>query len=499
MHANPDYSPVRYIPEDYPAIPAELGAGISDVYSRRPVAVHQSFDAMVNRCLGSGANGVGYYMFHGGTTPRGIHSFMNDVAYGLPMVSYEYQSPIGEYGQIRQGYGRLKLIHYFLKDFGDLLAPMTVVLPANATDLKPENIHDLRYAVRFKGNSGFLFLNNFQDDTVMLDQNDTQIKINTAKGEVRIPESGGFNLKSNENVIFPFNFNLNGAMLNYATAQLLMKGEGANPYFVFFTPDGINGEFSFEAGARAKNISGTAVRAGKRGISVKCTGDVSEFSVEAGGKKTNVLVISKDLALKAYIVSIKGKKSLIFSDAVVLQNDSAFELLSEGKNSFEMHVYPKSAPAPSTGSGALEKMEGNKTFSSYRLTLPKFELEAKTNEITRKKWTVALPQEIPEGVNDIYLNVSYTGDTGMGFVNGELVADNFYNGLLWQIGLRQFFSAAIKPTEMVLYFRPMQKNASYLLDLEPYPQFIPDFGKSNSYLKVNTISFTTQYKTRIKF
>jgi len=66
MHSNPDYSPVSYKPEDYPAFPAELGSGISLVYTRRPVVVHQSFDAMINRCLGSGANGVGYYMFHGG-------------------------------------------------------------------------------------------------------------------------------------------------------------------------------------------------------------------------------------------------------------------------------------------------------------------------------------------------------------------------------------------------------------------------------------------------
>ncbi|MGB3007156.1 MAG: beta-galactosidase, partial [Chitinophagaceae bacterium] len=132
MHSNPDYSPVRYKPEDYPAFPAELGSGISLVYTRRPVVVHQSFDAMINRCLGSGANGVGYYMFHGGSTPRGKNNFMNDEAYGLTKISYEYQSPLGEYGQIREGFHRLKLLHFFLKDFGDLLAPMTVVLPANA-------------------------------------------------------------------------------------------------------------------------------------------------------------------------------------------------------------------------------------------------------------------------------------------------------------------------------------------------------------------------------
>jgi hypothetical protein len=256
MHAHPDYAPVRYNPEDYPAFPAELGSGIMSVYTRRPIAVHKSFDAMVNRCLGSGANGLGYYMYHGGSTPKGEHYFFSDEAYGLPKISYDFQAPIGEYGQVREGFHRLKLLHFFLQDFGHLLAPMGIALPANAGSLKPEDINNLRYAARVKDGSGFLFLNNFQDDTTMPDKNNIQIKVKTPKGDLLIPESGGFNLKSGENVIFPFNFNLNGAQLKYATAQLLVKGNDVdNPYFVFFTSDGIKGEFSFAPGTQIESIS----------------------------------------------------------------------------------------------------------------------------------------------------------------------------------------------------------------------------------------------------
>ena len=117
----------------------------------------------------------------------------------------------------------------------------------------------------------------------------------------------------------------------------------------------------------------------------------------------------------------------------------------------------------------------------------------------QKKTVVDLPQSMPAHVNDIYLTVDYTGDTGMGFLNGVLVTDEFYKGIPWQIGLRKFITPVAKTKEMVFYFRPMPKNASYLLDLQPYPHSIPDFGKSNSYLKVNSISFTAQYKTTIKF
>lgn len=499
MHANPDYAPVRYKPEDYPSIPAELGSGISLVYTRRPVAVHQSFDAMINRCLGSGANGIGYYMFHGGSTPRGTHNFMNDEAYGVNKISYEYQGPIGEFGQVREGYHRLKLIHFFLRDFGDLLAPMTVVLPANASSLTPENIHDLRYAVRVKDNSGFLFLNNFQDDTTMMDQRNIQVKIKTGKSDVVIPETGGFDLVNGENVFFPFNFNLNGALLNYATAQLLLKADGANPYYVFFTPEGIRGEFSIAPGVRVESIRGTTIDANNKRTLVKCTEKVSEFSVIANGRKTAVLVIDKNLALKSYIVTLNGKKSLIFSDAVVLQTGNGFEFLSDGENNFEINVYPKIATIPKASYGSVAKIEGNAAFSSWRMTLPAFEMTVTRKDISSRKIAIELPKAIPPGMNDIFLNVDYTGDTGMGFINGELVADNFYNGVGWQMGLRKFLSSSAKPKEMVFYFRPMQKDATYLLDLQPYPQYIPDFGRSNSYLKINSITFTPQYKTTIKF
>lgn len=110
-----------------------------------------------------------------------------------------------------------------------------------------------------------------------------------------------------------------------------------------------------------------------------------------------------------------------------------------------------------------------------------------------------MPQKLPWGVNDLYLAVDYTGDTGMGFLNGELVADEFYKGIPWEIGLRKFITPVASAKEMVFYFRPTQKNASYWVDLQPYPQSIPDFGNAKTYLKLNNIALTPQYKTTLNF
>jgi len=498
MHRNPDYSPVRYKPEDYPVFAAELGSGIMTVYTRRPVAVHRSMDAMINRCIGSGANGIGYYMYHGGSTPRGQYSFMSDEAYGLPKISYDFQAPIGEYGQLREGFHRLKLLHFFLQDFGELLAPMATVLPQNASGLKPDNITDLRYAVRIADNGGFVFLNNFQDDTAMLDQKNIQLKINTASGELAIPEKGGFDLPSGENAVFPFNFDLNGNLMKYSTAQLLSKIEdGGKTYFIFFSPEGVKSEFCFGPTVKLDESSNVEVDRNTVRTIARVTDSIAQFELVADGKRTQVLVVNKALALRSYIVLLKGKKHLVFSDATILQTKDGFEMLGDNKVPINCMIYPASPVTPTVTSGKITRMEIDRHFSSWTISLPRVALPLDFRKISERKWAVKLPQQLPAGLNDLYLTTVYTGDTGMGFLDGQLVADEFYKGLPWQIGLRQFLGKGFK--EMVFYFRPMQKNASYLVDLQPYPGSIPDFGESKTYLKVKGFAFEPQYKTSLQF
>src|SRR5262249_47172266 len=75
LRAHPDYEPISYDPQKYPSFGAELGGGIMITYSRRPTISPRSLEALIVRELGSGANAIGYYMFHGGATPRGQQSY----------------------------------------------------------------------------------------------------------------------------------------------------------------------------------------------------------------------------------------------------------------------------------------------------------------------------------------------------------------------------------------------------------------------------------------
>jgi beta-galactosidase len=80
--------------------------GIEDTYHRRPVIQPDDVAAIVPVMLGSGVNLFGTYMFQGGENPDGQRStleesqatgYPNDV----PVKSYDFQAPLGEFGQER--------------------------------------------------------------------------------------------------------------------------------------------------------------------------------------------------------------------------------------------------------------------------------------------------------------------------------------------------------------------------------------------------------------
>lgn len=69
IRQQPDYSPVSYDVNLNPSLAAELGTGMCVTYSRRQHVRGESFLPMMVRTVGSGTNGLGFYMYHGGTTP----------------------------------------------------------------------------------------------------------------------------------------------------------------------------------------------------------------------------------------------------------------------------------------------------------------------------------------------------------------------------------------------------------------------------------------------
>lgn len=473
LWASPDYSPVRYNPLDYPSASAEMGAGIQMVYDKRPICTPEAAEALMLRCLAGGSNIIGYYMYHGGSTPRmdgGYGEFFSDQPMGLPKISYDFQAPLGEFGLEAPSFRPLRVIHNFLGDFQHLLAPMQPVMPDNVKTMTPDNRDDLRYAARMSADGrGFLFLVNTQDhDLGRHDQTDLQVKINLPVETISIPEKGGFTLPKNVSTIFPFNLDMGGALLKYATAQPLMiiDDNGTTHYF-FSVHDGIVPEFVFDK----ETVKG------KSEFKNIVPGFKSTFKVSPRGKKAiKVTVLPYADALNA--TKVNGK--LLITRATVMPTDEGVKLLSLGEPNIDYIVYP-SKQGFKTQTASVEPVSPKATVDKsvpWRM------------EVTFTDRAADTPQ-----VNEYFISVPYTGDVAMAFLDNTMVLDHFWQGEPWRIGLNRFASKMSTGKPLGFYFRPLRPEAQFLPDI-PVDR-VPDLT-GGPVLEIGDPVIIPEYVTTIK-
>jgi hypothetical protein len=232
----------------YPYLTGEMGGGMEVSYHRRPLLSSSDTAAMEVVKLGSGVVLYGYYMFHGGTNPEGKKTtlqesqatgYPNDV----PVKSYDFQAPLGEFGQMNPSFGVLKILDLFLNDFGDSLAPMAAYFPEQMPTSKRDT-ETPRVAARIRDDRGFIFVNNYERTYQLPEQKNFQVRLELSSSVIDVPRNP-VNIPSGTYTIWPLNLDVGGARLRYATAQLLCKLEEPNT-FVFFAWPGIASEFAFE-------------------------------------------------------------------------------------------------------------------------------------------------------------------------------------------------------------------------------------------------------------
>jgi hypothetical protein len=206
--------------EQYPYFTCELGGGMMTAYHRRPYLYPEDAYSMAVVKLGSGSNLLGYYMYHGGTNPEGL-TYLNETQRtvatnynDLPVKTYDFQAPLNEFGQRNPHYYLLRKLHLFMQDWGDVLAPMEASFPCKQDIAKGDDSF-LRWAVRSKDGSGFIFINNYE-----------RLQNLTAKKGIQLEACGvklpKLNVPAGTICIFPVN--IDG--IKYATAQLVAKRDG---------------------------------------------------------------------------------------------------------------------------------------------------------------------------------------------------------------------------------------------------------------------------------
>jgi Glycosyl hydrolases family 35/Beta-galactosidase, domain 2 len=446
-----------YPPEAYPFACCEMGGGMQVWYRYRFVVPPISVESMALHKIAGGCNFVGYYMFHGGSNPIGLHGYLNE--HVAPKISYDFQAPLGEFGQVRDSYRALKLLHMFLTEFASLLCPMATVLPASNCAITPEDTKTLRFAARVRDGAGFVFLNNYQDHVEMRDHHDLQLALEIDDAIITLPQHGGLTLKHDVCAILPFNIDLNGARLTYATTQLVTRLEHAGAtIYIFFAPEGMDGEYCFERDSLVD-------------LTVEC-GEIEKddrrmyVSVEPGkrclmhmktvsGDIVTICTLTRRQALQLWKVDVWGQERLILSDATLLADNGMLELSSTGNPEICLSMFP-AVEGLFGPDGRLEDAADG-LFMDYCVSLPAQQIPFSVTQVSAAKAVVRLSPDAFRGVADITLAIRYRGDVGYAAIDGRLISDNFANGAPWEIGLRRF-EPRILERDIDLYIAPLREG-----------------------------------------
>ena len=366
--------------ERYPFATCELGGGIEVTHHRRPIIKPMDIYAVSLVKLGDGNNLVGYYMYHGGTNKIGELSTFNETkATGYPndypILSYDFQAPLSEYGEVREQYGLLNMLHMFVNDFGEEFAPMIAVDSANS--VAADDTNSLRYGMRTNGKSGFVFVNHYQRLTELADIENAVI----SAGNVEFPP---IDVKGEVSFFMPFNMKMGDSVLEYATAQPLCKYD--DTYFFAEIPN-IKAEYKFSKGSA--NIVTVPFENAKYMRKLNGT-------VYIGGG--------------CNLYEENGQIHSVEDGEYICQkwNGSEFETLKIGQSAKQSNV-------------EITGVE-NAPFE------PKYKEElciGGERELTWKKINVDGGYGFAE--------IDYVGDVAQIYADGELVADDYYYGKTWRV------------------------------------------------------------------
>jgi len=435
-----------YDPAAYPFACCEIGGGMQSWYRYRAVAPAESVEAMAVVKLAGGCSLLGYYMFHGGSNPTGARGFLNE--HVVPRISYDFQAPLGEFGQVRDSYRRLRRLHLFCRDFADQLLPASTALPQGAAAIEARDTDTLRFAARAAGGRGFLFFTNYQDHVQTRAHAEVAVELLMAEEQVRIPGTGGFTLKAGVSAIMPFNLDTCGVRLEYATSQPIarvgVEPPGAQPavHYFFFAHDGIPPEYRFDRKDIESVESGDMARAEEGGSLVlrPPVGMQSAFSVTArSGARAVFHTLTEKKSLGFSRLNVWGRDRVVITEADAWESDGALKLSRRGPAStpVEVLVFPRPDASLAAGGVRLQAAEEG-YFSRYSIPMHVLRIELEVTRSGPGNAEVRLPARAFDGAKEVFLSIEYDGDVGNAFIDGRLIADDFSNGQPWEIGLRRF-------------------------------------------------------------
>lgn len=413
----------------YPYLTCELGGGMMTSYHRRINIFDRDALALAVCKVGSGSNLPGYYMYHGGTNPSGKYHTMAETQNSkatnyndMPYMSYDFQSPLGEMGQVNPSYHYTRCLHQMLADWGESLSDMDVIYPTTNNENGREDTA-LRWTVRTDGNAGFVFINNYQRMVDLTDKHNVQFDFTLLSGRHLVFPAKPMTVRNGVSFVLPFNLSCHGLLIDYATAQPLAQLNGTQKAIFFAAVDGVDVTLSIDGKIYTPKLNKPFVVKNPTGESVM------------------LCVLDETKALSAYKVTSSNQDYLLLSPQANVYQDETGNLCIEswGTQRIAWKVYPEdkslrsgkkrlTTQYPSLELQTEQKQEA-RGLREVKMGIQKVAAMPSDADFEQAAvWKLTGLENLTDHADNLFIRIHYKGDVARVYADGKLVEDNFWNG-----------------------------------------------------------------------
>lgn len=503
----------------YPFATCELGGGMYTSYHRRPIIDPDDVAALALVKIGSGSVWQGYYLYHGASMKIGALSTLQEShATGYPndcpVITYDFQAPLGEYGQFRESFARLRTQHLWLADHGPDLARMALVMPDGAPVDTAEK-ETLRWAVRSDGDAGYLFVNNHQPVESLPDHDGVRFTVRLAGRDLTLP-ARPVTVPSGAYFVWPLARPIAGAARLTGSAQPLCELTAAGvPTTVLTQTAAIDVGLALH-GVDAVTGPGTVRREGDLiwVTDLRPGTDCRLRLTDRDGETAEILVLDEKSAHSATRGHLWGADRLVLCSRPAVVDDGRL-IVYGAEPGDEVLVFPPALPNPDEtdrifsrhpiSPGGTGPAPGSPTPVGWRLTRPAGQAKPAVVDATSGRASappdadfdtiaavvrVEIPADALDHDDEVLLRIDWVGDVGRAYLDGQLVADHFWYGEVWEIGLRRFHPAVLADG-LELRLLPLRQDAPIYLS----PRARPTTYHDGQTLDVRSISVAPVRRT----
>ncbi len=292
-------------------------------------------------------------------------------------------------------------------------------------------------------------------------KSDVQFDIRLASGKLQIPAKP-FTIPADSSFLFPFNLDLGGVKLIYATAQPVCKiGERWHFYIIFAQIPNIPVEFVIDQPGDSP-----------RHYEIQPGTDPAIELQTNSGKQICIVLLDDETSKQCWKGTFAGHERICLTDANLIFDNDKLRVQTNDPTNLEVSILPSDS---GRSNGVFHLLFTHVSMNvpllahadSIQPASPPRQIPLGSRNVAQAPtdsdfqsaavWRIKLPEKVDTNRHCL-LRINYTGDVARLYLDGKLIDDDFYNGKSFDIGLNRFLPDILQK-ELLLKILPLPKDA----------------------------------------